>query len=146
MSYKVLLADDDLAFLKSMTVRLRAEGFEVVSVQDGYQAVELARKTWPDVLVLDINMPAGEGFTVTQRVDHIAHLEGIPIIYLTGERSARVDRLAKDGRAFTLLHKPFDTDALLAAITDAVEAPRLLRPVRVPSNEELAPVRPRTIA
>lgn len=124
MSHKLLLADDDKALLMSLAVRLKAEGYEVVCVQDSYQAVEQARKGWPDVLILDINMPAGDGFTVQERVDKMAHLHSIPVIYLTGERSVRVSEMAKAQHAFALMFKPFETTELLATIRAAVTSPR----------------------
>jgi DNA-binding response OmpR family regulator len=124
MAHKVLIADDDKALLTSLSVRLKAEGYEVVSVQDSYQAVEQACKSWPDVLILDINMPAGDGFTVQERVDKMAHLHAIPVIYLTGERSVRVAEMAKAQHAFAVMFKPFDTKELLATIRAAVTSPR----------------------
>lgn len=125
MAYKVLIADDDRNLLNALTIRLLAAGYDVVGVQDAYQAVEQARKSWPDVLVLDVNMPAGDGFSVQDRVDRMAHLKGIPVIYLTGERSVRVRELFSSQHAAALIFKPFETADLLAAIHDAIDPSRL---------------------
>jgi DNA-binding response OmpR family regulator len=124
MAHKVLIADDDKALLTSLSVRLQAAGYEVLCVEDAYQAVEQARKGWPDVMVLDINMPAGDGFSVQERVDHMPHLHGIPVIYLTGERSIRAAKMAKAQHAFSLMLKPFDTTELLATIQAAIKSIR----------------------
>lgn len=124
MAYKVLIADDDRNFLTSLSVRLKAEGFEVACAQDSYQAVEVATRFRPDVLVLDINMPAGDGFTVQQRVEKMTHLLAMPVIYLTGERSERVEMMAKTQHAFALMFKPFETDELLRTIRSAVTTPQ----------------------
>jgi CheY-like chemotaxis protein len=124
MAHKILIADDDRDFLTTLSVRLEAEGYQVFCVQDSYQAVAQALKAKPDVLILDINMPAGDGFTVQDRIKKIDHLKEIPVIYLTGERSDRVKSLAKARQAFALVFKPFETDDLLSAVSAAAAAPR----------------------
>lgn len=125
MAHKILIADDDRDLLTSLSVRLEAEGYEVLCVQDSYQAVEQARKAQPDVLILDINMPAGDGFSVQDRVNKMIGLNGIPVICLTGERSVRVTELAKAHHAFALVNKPFETKDLLSVVRAAATAPRL---------------------
>lgn len=122
MTHKILLADDNPALLASLTVRLRGEGYEVVCASDGYQAVEQARKSCPSVALLDVNMPAGDGFTVQDRIEKMTDLVGIPVIYLTGERSDRVKFLAESHHAFAVLYKPFETDELLALVQDAIKS------------------------
>lgn len=122
MAFRVLLADDDRAFLASLSVRLKAEGYEVFCAQDSYQAVDQARKVWPDVLVLDINMPAGNGFSVQDRVHHMDLLKDIPVIYLTGDRSEKVASLAKSHHAAKVLYKPFETKDLLAALRESLSS------------------------
>jgi len=124
MAHKILIADDDRDLLTSLSVRLEAEGYRVFCVQDSYQAVEQARKFCPDALILDINMPAGDGFTVQDRVNNMSHLYGVPVIYLTGEHSDRVTALAKAHQAFALIFKPFETKELLSAVRAAVTSPR----------------------
>jgi len=124
MAQKILIADDDRALLTSLSIRLKAEGYEVLCVQDSYSALAQARKEWPHLLILDINMPAGDGFTVHDRVNKVDHLNGIPVIYLTGERSDRVVKLAKTHQAFALIFKPFETKELLSAVRAAMTAPR----------------------
>jgi DNA-binding response OmpR family regulator len=124
MAHKILIADDDKALLTSLSVRLKSEGYEVLCVQDSYQAVEQTRKCWPDLLILDINMPAGDGFTVQERTDRMPHLHAIPVIYLTGDHSERVAELAKSQHAFALMFKPFETKELLATIRAAIASPR----------------------
>lgn len=124
MSNKILVADDDLYLLDSLSARLKAEGYQVIAVQDSYQAVDHARTGWPDLLLLDINMPAGDGFTVQDRVGNMTHMRGIPVIYLTGDKSQRVIKLAKAYHAFALLYKPFETSELLSTIADALDSRR----------------------
>lgn len=120
MGNKVLIADDDRGLLRALTIRLREAGYEVIAVEDAYQALEMARRCQPDVLVLDINMPAGGGLTVQERVEKITPLSGTPTIYLTGEDSDRTALLAKLPTTYALFHKPCNSADLLIAISNAV--------------------------
>ncbi len=123
---RILVADDDRTLLTSLSTRLRAAGFEVRCAQDGYQAVHLASRWKPDVAILDINMPAGDGFSVHERMESLrgGGLKGVPIIYLTGERSARVALAAKAHGAFALVHKPYDARELIETLDAAIAGPR----------------------
>ncbi len=120
----LLLADDDTNLLTSLSVRLKSEGYEVLCVQDGYQAVAQARKHHPAALILDINMPAGDGFTVQERIGQMPEFHATPVIYLTGDHSDRVVKMANCQHAFALMFKPFETKALLATIKAAVASSR----------------------
>lgn len=116
----ILIADDDTGLLEALAVRLEAEGFEVISTRDAYQALAIARRDRPDLLLLDINMPAGNGFSVQERIGKIEELAGTPIIYITGEEPGTVDRTALELGAFAVVHKPFETAALLDTVRGAL--------------------------
>jgi DNA-binding response OmpR family regulator len=119
-TYKVLVAEDDSALLKSIRLRLTAEGYEVLCAQDGYQAVAIAREASPDVLVLDINMPAGDGFSVQDRVWRMVSMRRTPIVYITGDGSQHLLERAHKLGARSLLKKPFSSSELVEAIRDAL--------------------------
>ena len=118
-SKRILVADDDVKLLEALTARLEAEGFEVISTQDAYQALALARREQPDLLLLDINMPAGNGFSVQERAAEIDELANVPIVYITGEEPDAVDATAQELGAIAVVHKPFETTELLDAIRSA---------------------------
>ena len=105
---RILVSDDDRSTLEAVRVRLEAEGFEVSTATDGYQAVAMARAERPDLVVLDIGMPAGDGFSVHERLRQIPELDRIPIIYMTGQDPESVDRRAIADGARAVLHKPFN--------------------------------------
>ena len=71
--------------------------------------------------MLDINMPAGDGFSVQQRIAKIKELAGIPVIYITGAAPDKVDRNAHKLGAFAVIHKPFKTEKLLETIEAALD-------------------------
>lgn len=115
----ILIADDDPRFLGALRTRLVAEGFEVSTAQDAYQAIDLARRTRPDLLVLDVNMPAGNGFSVQERLKNIAGLQETPVIFVTGDCSVMSRSTTHPGT--DVLRKPFDTAELLSAVWEKLD-------------------------
>src|SRR4051812_16244308 len=87
---KILIADDDSALARLMGLSLRKAGYEVIVAADGCQAVEFAHKHKPDLYILDVNMPAGTGISVHERVQKSLNLCMSPIIYLTGDKREEV--------------------------------------------------------
>ncbi|MEZ6244067.1 MAG: response regulator transcription factor [Phycisphaerales bacterium] len=119
-NYKVLIADDDVPFTTAVSVRLRSEGYDVVVAQDGYMALDTAVKQKPDLLILDINMPAGNGFSVHERLRQHAHMSTVPLIYVTGERNEWLRDSSLEHGAFGFLRKPFDSEELLTLVRQAL--------------------------
>lgn len=118
---KVLIADDDHRLLMGLTDRLENEGMAVVTCRDAYMATDLARREMPDVILLDINMPAGRGESTHERLCQMPETESIPVIYLTGDTSPSVQRSAKQLGAYAVIHKPFDPTELIAYVRAAAE-------------------------
>ena len=116
---KVLVVDDDADLVQSLSLRLRHEGYDVAVAMNGYHGLERARRESPDVLILDIHMPAGEGFTVQDRLQEMMGPWPI-VIYLTGDKSLRADLMAKQLGAFAVIHKPFEIAQLLETVRRAV--------------------------
>jgi len=119
-SKRILVADDDVDLLTALSVRLKKEGFEVITTADGYQTFAYTSNLKPDAVILDINMPCGDGFSVHQKLRENMLLLSIPIIYLTGETSTRVYMLASKMNAFAVITKPFDTEELMSTVRKAV--------------------------
>ena len=61
---KILIIDDDQPLLLGLSARLKANGYGVVSAMDGISAIAVARKEAPDLIILDLGLPAGDGFLV----------------------------------------------------------------------------------
>ncbi|MFZ9915291.1 MAG: response regulator [Phycisphaerales bacterium] len=120
----ILMADDDRALLEAVSTRLSAAGFEVHSVQDGYMAVQTARRVRPDVVLLDVGMPAGDGFSVQDRLQTLETRDMPQFVYMTGSREGRVTQEARAKHAFALVHKPFDGRELAVVLRSAVRQRR----------------------
>jgi len=117
---KILLVDDDKDLLRGLNFRLRANGYETVIATDGYSAISVAQKEKPDLIILDIGLPGGDGFIVMERVGRSQSLALIPIIVLSArDPQINKERALKAG-AIAYFQKPADNDKLLAAIKKAM--------------------------
>lgn len=115
---KVLLVDDDLDLLRGLTIRLKACGYQVVYATDGMSAVSMAQRERPDLIVLDLGLPGGDGFAVMDRLKALNPVAPIPIIIHTA-RDPLVNReRALAGGAEVFLQKPCDSLVLLESIKD----------------------------
>jgi DNA-binding response OmpR family regulator len=134
----VLVADDDLPLLKAIGLRLEASGFEVCLAQDGYMAVQSARRLHPDVMLLDVGMPAGDGFSVHERVCQLGAADGVEppqVVYFSGSETAA--RSEQRRRAYAFVRKPFDGPALAAIVKGAANKRRELMLARSLRPSEL---------
>ena len=114
MSSRVLVADDDRAIRESLERALALEGYDVVTVVDGVEALTRVRRDGFDALVLDVMMPGVDGLAVCR----VLRAEGdrTPVLMLTA-RVETPDRVAGlDAGADDYLPKPFDLDELLARL------------------------------
>lgn len=113
---KILIVDDDQDIRRLLGHRLKSEGYVPVFAGDAISAVNSARKEAPDLILLDLGLPAGDGRLVMERLQAMPALEGIPIIIITArDLSLERESLAAFG-VQAMFQKPFDYDALLVAI------------------------------
>jgi CheY-like chemotaxis protein len=115
----VLLVDDDNIFLLSMGVRLKSMGYTVCAAKDAASAISVVRRTNPDVIVLDISLPGGDGFLVSERLRNLVAAAATPIIFVTASIKPGLRERAIKSGAFAFLVKPFDTAILAEAIESA---------------------------
>ena len=118
---KILIVDDERDIVKVLVIRLESSGYEVISAFDGAQGVFMAHKENPDLIILDIRMPAGDGFSVAERLKRSSHTWTIPIIFLTGSPEREAEGRAMDLGARFFIKKPYDPEELLDAIKRALE-------------------------
>ena len=112
----VLIVDDDPDVRLSLHVRLKANHYDVILAADGTTCIAEARKQIPDLIILDLGLPAGDGFSVMERLKANDSLSLIPVMIVSArDREANLERALKAGaRAF--LQKPMDTTLLLLVI------------------------------
>jgi DNA-binding response OmpR family regulator len=113
---KILIVDDDKDVLRGMSVRLKANGYNVVIAADGISAISTVRKEKPEVIILDIGLPGGDGFSVMERLGSLLPVAHIPIIILTARDISGNRERALNAGAQAFLQKPVDDDVLLETI------------------------------
>lgn len=113
---KVLLVDDDPDLLRALSTRLRAEGFGVVTASDGVMAVSVARRYQPDLVILDLGLPGGDGYSVLERLKNLTPTSGTPILVLTARDPKVHDEKSRAAGADGFLQKPADASVLLAEV------------------------------
>ncbi len=118
---KILIVDDERDIVKALTIRLRGAGYEVVTAFDGAQAIFVSHKENPDLILLDIRMPAGDGFSVAEKLRHSVNTSSIPVIFLTGSPERNSEEKAMNLGARFYIKKPYDPEELLDAIKRALE-------------------------
>jgi CheY-like chemotaxis protein len=116
----VLLIDDDNVFLLTIGVRLKSMGYTVHAAKDAANAISVARKTNPDVIVLDVSLPAGDGFLVAGRLQKLIVSAATPIIFVTASEKPGLRERAMKLGAVAFLTKPFDATTLADAIETAL--------------------------
>ena len=109
----ILTADDDPQLLRLVTRNLQLEGYDVVPVSDGQQALDQIEAQKFDLVILDIMMPKLDGFTVCERVREFS---SVPIIIVTARGQDQDKIRGLDIGADDYLTKPFSVEELLARV------------------------------
>lgn len=111
----ILVADDSSTVRLQVSQILNRAGFGVTTANDGAQAVELARRDVPAVMVLDVNMPALDGFGVCLELRRLgAPWSEIPIVFLTSSSSHALEILGEEMGAY--MRKPISEDELVNTV------------------------------
>lgn len=111
---KVLLIDDDYTVLRLMEGLLKNMGYEVAVVSDATFATSVAIKEKPDLIVLDLGLPGGDGYLVMDRLANFNNRT--PIIVLSGRNDEKSRQRALQAGAKAYFEKPADSKALLETI------------------------------
>jgi DNA-binding response OmpR family regulator len=125
----VLLIDDDNVFLLSIGVRMKAMGYTICTAKDAASAVSVVRKTSPDVIVLDVSLPGGDGFLVAGRLQSLISSAATPIIFITASENPGLRERAMKLGAAAFMTKPFDATTLADAVETALSPADSWQPV-----------------
>jgi CheY-like chemotaxis protein len=117
---KILVVEDDADVRMGLHVRLKANHYDIVFAVDALSAVTEARKHEPDLILLDLGLPAGDGFLVMDRIKAVPALAIIPIIVVSARSGAANRERALKAGAKAFLEKPVDNAELLAVIRQAL--------------------------
>jgi len=114
--HKVLIVEDDVDIRGLLNTRLRQRSYDTAVATDGMIAVVLARREQPDLIVLDLGLPAGDGFKVMERLRSITVLADVPVVVITARDAATNREKAESLGAVAFVQKPIDFDQLLETI------------------------------
>jgi CheY-like chemotaxis protein len=118
---RILIADDDVAFATAISERLKANGYATAISYTGYEALMAALSHNPHLMMLDINMPMGNGFSIHERIRKIREHSLTPVVFISGEPVEWLERAAMDHGAYAFLRKPVDDALLLATVKQALD-------------------------
>ena len=116
MAKKILVADDEPDVVKVLSMRLKAHGYEVIAAFDGLQAVREAYKERPNLILLDIMMPFGDGYTVFENLKRSVQIRLIPVIFISALPPREVEEKVAQLGAQGFIAKPFDSKELVAKV------------------------------
>jgi signal transduction histidine kinase len=112
----ILIVDDDPSILMGLTLKIKRQGYQVLTAKDGREGIQKAKENMPDLVLSDVMMPFPDGFEMRKILQQDEQLASIPFIFLTA-RTDTQDRLRgfKEGADDYIL-KPFDPEEVLARI------------------------------
>jgi two-component system KDP operon response regulator KdpE len=113
---RIMVVDDDPDLRLALSVRLRANNFDTVNICDGYSALAMALKEIPSLIILDLGLPAGDGFVVLKQVKEYPALASVPVIVLTGRDPGENRRRSLESGAVAFFQKPADEAELMRTI------------------------------
>jgi len=113
---KVLVVEDDERLALALSIRMKAQGYATWTAGDAISALSLALRVNPDLILLDISLPAGSGFTLIEQLDQFPETREIPIIFATACKDPELRCRALDLGVAGVLRKPYDAEELLAVV------------------------------
>lgn len=113
---KILIIEDNVDIAELLRDLLVKEKFEVLVSGDGIQGTEFTHKHRPDLILLDLMLPAGGGFYVLEKVKLSLHTKAIPIIVLTASKDTTHRNKALQMGVNAFIEKPYDPKSLVSTI------------------------------
>jgi DNA-binding response OmpR family regulator len=121
MAKKILIVDDDQQIVLLLASRLKANKYEIVVAYDAMQAVARAFSEKPDLILLDIKLPAGSGIGVMDNLRNSAATSVIPVIVITAYPSPEIQQKVIEMGAVDFISKPFKAEDVLSRIRKALD-------------------------
>ncbi len=118
---KVLVVDDEIHIVQVVAIKLRNNGFDVITCENGAQALQLATNEKPDIIVADFQMPVMTGLELVQNLRSNPDTADIPVVMLTARGFAIQDRQNEDLKISACVSKPFSPRELLQSIEEVLK-------------------------
>ena len=112
--HTILVADDSDAIRLLVRVVLEAHGYQVREASNGKEAVEVAWRTCPSLILMDLNMPVMDGLTATKQIrQHLEECKDTPILAITANDTYSMQKAALEAGCNDYINKPFDFENLI---------------------------------
>lgn len=121
-SARILVVEDDPFVSRSLCIRIADAGYSVDTAFDGMTATRQILAQAPDLILLDLSIPAGDGFSVLNRLRTIPETAELPVIVLTASKRAGVEQQVRNLGVVEFFEKPFESWKVLEAISGALQA------------------------
>lgn len=116
MAKKILICDDEPDLAQVVAMSLKAKGYDVLLAVDGVQSISVAHREQPDLILLDIKMPAGDGYTVYKNLKKSANTMLIPILFFSALPVDQLKAKAEEMGAAGYITKPYKSNDLFSKI------------------------------
>jgi CheY-like chemotaxis protein len=113
---QILIVDDERSVCATLARWLEPKGYSVLAAYDAVAGLATAMKNRPDLIVLDVSMPAGSGFSLAESIQKMPDLVGTPFVIITQSERAGLEELATALGASAFFHKPVDETKFVAAV------------------------------
>lgn len=121
---KILVVDDEVNITQILEFSIGAEGFDVITAQNGEEAIEKARREQPDLIILDIMMPKIDGYEACRILKANPLTKHIPVVLLTAKGREVDKRLGYEVGATDYIVKPFSPNKLIEKIHRLLSCPK----------------------
>ncbi len=118
---KVLVVDDEIHIVQVVAIKFRNNGFDVITCENGAQALKIVSNAKPDVIVTDFQMPVMTGLELVENLRKQPDTAKIPVIMLTARGFAIEDRQKKELNISACLSKPFSPRELLQSVEEVLK-------------------------
>jgi DNA-binding response OmpR family regulator len=120
---KILIIEDDQDMRRGLVVRLKASNYETACASDAVMAMSVVKKESPDLILLDLGLPGGDGFVVLEGLKNVGLLASTPVIVVSARDPKTNEKRALDAGAEAFFQKPVDNEQLMRAICRALSKP-----------------------
>ena len=118
---KILVVDDEIHIVQVIAIKLRNNGFEVLTAENGAQALDIAKKHKPDLVITDYQMPVMTGIELIENLRQIEETADTPVIMLTARGFAIDEERKNELSITTFLSKPFSPREVLQCVGDVLQ-------------------------